>query len=720
MEGIRQRLSQIEDDFFAALTDGPVALEVFGEEWSSLSRDLDAVLASDSNIDSDLVAVAYAAASRIEILAQASYDLHVDYQALTIDVTDEMAQLSLDDEPVVASSSPSCHDEPNDAMQAKIVAYSWLAVNLHNPYPSVAARQTIARSAGVSMRQVSGWLKTLRKSIGWTALCRKRFRGSRKKIVSAASRAFYRTSLSDSLSPDLLFEFKAIRSKVLRFIDEASNLHYPEDEHSSEYGIGETCADDVREDKAILSSAACHPQQVSIPSLSITSSPMEDPVVDEYAVRRTTTHKRSASALLEADAISNKEPITMPSASAPQGDFVSTNSHAIERAVKRQRSDHNLLVSSIPTGAIDYHVNYASCLSQTQATTASPLGSDLLRSPSRSGSSVRPRKRHLSSLDHAPAPKRSKGVQGARSVSDPLPMSAAELEEQTYNINDWYGVVFNVPGPVSLATPDSTTPLEIKVFDNWAPWVISQTQRNDDSTKPPDANADLLANAKASDFISSSLNITSTPEAIVRANNFAQETSVIDNHLLSWSDDMKPTSAIESCYTDSIASTRPLMASRACGRDELALPAAPSSVCSDLMGLSGEFKVVQLDAMKIHTNLCNRDAHSSQDNALRYNVEPCSDSPPPPFIELNDLSPPSYTLLDQFAEPGFTIPPPPYCSSPEKKGPSQDLEGLDSELGHPAMWITSMPKYAFSVEGWGSDIASTIEQTNLQTICRLD
>jgi hypothetical protein len=92
------------------------------------------------------------------------------------------------------------------------LAATWLHQNVHNPYPDVNVKGSIAAKSGATKKDVEAWFVDARKRIGWNALRRKRFNNKRADIVDAATRFLVRNETF--LPPILESELVAIEQQA--------------------------------------------------------------------------------------------------------------------------------------------------------------------------------------------------------------------------------------------------------------------------------------------------------------------------------------------------------------------------------------------------------------------------------------------------------------------------------------------------------------------------
>lgn len=90
-------------------------------------------------------------------------------------------------------------------------AYLWLLRHIHNPYPPHDVKQSLALTCGCSLNSINSWFTNVRKRIGWTSLCRKRFRGCRADAVDAAFRALVQDDPNRPIGDELIRAFLAVK-----------------------------------------------------------------------------------------------------------------------------------------------------------------------------------------------------------------------------------------------------------------------------------------------------------------------------------------------------------------------------------------------------------------------------------------------------------------------------------------------------------------------------
>lgn len=440
---LRYRLLHAEEEFLLALTEGDVALDAFYHTWSKLQHDV------EDTPEEEIISLAFDVASRIAILAETSIDLYGDLDALTVDMTEDLESIMSQVE--VSDLSPDVCLSPSPATKAAELArvfpmeiYMWILANLHDPYPTSSTKTDIADAIGAPSAIVSEWFESARHEIGWTSLRIQRFHGSRKAIVKAATN-FIQSGLT--VDRDTEVAFMAIKAKAQTLLSSYVNT-----------GRGEL-AEAKSSPQIRQSPNACPSQPASRPShrhdaASLSSSPQRK------SVETPRPKKRSMDAR-DSDEGSTAECLGV---------------------LKRQRLQSWHRDDSVPS-AIPSHASIESRVTHEQPACRTPsILSIPKHAPSGSAHpqqllggllvSTQSRKRR-SSDTIAHESKRPRIQAYTRAVSDPLPSTNVPLEEQAYNIHDWYNTVFDAE--VSTVAPDPSVPLMIEVFD-WASFDCTSTR----------------------------------------------------------------------------------------------------------------------------------------------------------------------------------------------------------------------------------------------------
>ena len=228
---LRERLLTAEVDFFLALSREDKSIQSFEATWDALTQDLSRALRSHA-LSEETIELAHTIASRISVLSDVFLDIRIRMDDITSklknDVDGIFSTLSLADTPrnvplqqrsiTHPLQTPSAIDHSisqpmfDRAKTSTIpvyiaAAYRWLLENLHDPYPSVAKKESIADGAGTDVRHVNSWFINIRRRIGWTALSKKYFAGSRAETVDAAYRVLVAEDPERPLEPDIRLDF---------------------------------------------------------------------------------------------------------------------------------------------------------------------------------------------------------------------------------------------------------------------------------------------------------------------------------------------------------------------------------------------------------------------------------------------------------------------------------------------------------------------------------
>ncbi|KAF9648504.1 hypothetical protein BDM02DRAFT_3115268 [Thelephora ganbajun] len=142
--------------------------------------------------------------SRLNIVSQCLANAEAAMVSVTLSTMAELDDLfaSLD----LESSGPPAQ------VECVVSPTQWLLDNLHNPYPSGAAKRAMEESPELCSRTVNEWFARARQRIGWTRLLRDRFSGCRSAATDAAFRAFVRDDPRSPLDAELYAAFMAVKA----------------------------------------------------------------------------------------------------------------------------------------------------------------------------------------------------------------------------------------------------------------------------------------------------------------------------------------------------------------------------------------------------------------------------------------------------------------------------------------------------------------------------
>ncbi|KAI0749169.1 hypothetical protein BC629DRAFT_122193 [Irpex lacteus] len=210
MTSITQRFLDAEAVFLDALTSGELALAQFDIEWQALYADFEHAM-TQSLLSASDVQVVYAVTSRIAI----NSDAFLKLERISTDLTSSflsqvdhaLSNLTLED--VAPTTLPRRHTTPYFAE-----AYAWILDNVYDPYPPSSLKRIWARGANVTTRVMDDWFKSLRKEIGWVALTKMHFNGSRSMAVQAASTVLLNDVDDASVPFEVQTELLAIKARL--------------------------------------------------------------------------------------------------------------------------------------------------------------------------------------------------------------------------------------------------------------------------------------------------------------------------------------------------------------------------------------------------------------------------------------------------------------------------------------------------------------------------
>ncbi|KIJ08122.1 hypothetical protein PAXINDRAFT_102675 [Paxillus involutus ATCC 200175] len=501
-DNLLQRLRFAETHFLSVLADGQETLTSYDQSWSALLDDLSTASLSGTASDETL-SLAHLVAFRISKIASCFLDVTHEQEASTAQlhndwdtIFQQMDVLDLNSQ--VVSLHPNgdlpCRAKtgipPSDSSFPPFLAsaYRWLLDNLHNPYPTPAVKAQLAATSSCQIASINSWFISVRRRMGWTALCRDCFSNCRADIIDAAYRALVKEDPHRRLSPEVIHSF--MEMKVA-----AEGLYSSSFSRSALAGdLDAVVKDMTEEDKKIVEDEKCRrveeaklaksrdkemrrgqraftrelcksiPDSYPSPDRSRTSSPvpaLDESLTDESEVEEgvfppvVAGRKRRSSSV---------EPANEP--------FFTIAS----RPVKRLRSGAS--VASSPA--------FQTCLPSPPSSVNSAEDSSDNDSPAsaiHTPSAAPPttqnhthttvsRRRRLSDADPCGLPKRPRGsITGPRlhAVSDPLPRSQAESE---YSVDEWFNTnfdaLFALPPPVDAAEPDISAQWEVELFSDYS------------------------------------------------------------------------------------------------------------------------------------------------------------------------------------------------------------------------------------------------------------
>nr|AAZ14949.1 homeodomain mating-type protein [Coprinellus disseminatus] len=200
----RQALEHLEEQFFNSLHDDEGSLlSHFYTSWSQFQEWLENAhprLSPDTQADLTKFVAVMATVSD-GLLETTSSKIADDLKA------DLMGEIS---HPQSSAEIAGVFHAPRYSADS----LGWLRSNLHNPYPSRAVRDAIARKTACPAKDVDAWFVDFRKRIGWSRLRFSRFGNRKADIVDAATRFYTGSEPLRPLDAVIESEFASIAATV--------------------------------------------------------------------------------------------------------------------------------------------------------------------------------------------------------------------------------------------------------------------------------------------------------------------------------------------------------------------------------------------------------------------------------------------------------------------------------------------------------------------------
>ncbi|KAI6047944.1 C-terminal domain of homeodomain 1-domain-containing protein [Pisolithus marmoratus] len=463
---IREQLSTAESGLLSALR-GEKDLATYHTEFAQL-LDTISISTSTGRLDGSIAVLAQNVAMRIESIADCFAEIESESRGLRDRLHNGWRNLLAE----LPASSPSqarvFHSEQAGTADDRTVrrsdylslAYKWLLANLHNPYPTVEVKERIASRTACSVASINSWFISVRRRIGWTAICREYFRNCRANAADAAYRVLVEKDASQTVSSEVAQAFLAMKmtakglysstfaksplsvdlDEVVKNMIEGDSSHSDDNSKETEKPVRQTG------DEVLLARSSPRSYRWTLYSS------------DAYPSSR---HSRSPSPVPTLETSFSSESDDEDEVSPPiiagqkRNTGFSDGSDGAYGSVcvrKRRRistaSDGDATVSLCDIVPLNN-------LSGNESLTDSPKAPSQVTSMSH-----RTRKRRLSDAEGQFYSKRPQGPRsGSRvqAVSDPLPKS--NVVES--NINDWFNInfpdTFEVPPPVNVDELDPSS-----------------------------------------------------------------------------------------------------------------------------------------------------------------------------------------------------------------------------------------------------------------------
>lgn len=212
----RQRLSCIEENLLTSIANG--TLNSFQRSWTSLFNDFSK---ATSQLDPATVAIAHTVASNVFAITdcyssmqcrqeELSTKLHDDWDRILGDAS-QTHNISPKESIPLTDHSPTISSNDSSLPTFVPLAYTWLLQNLHHPYPSLETKSSIAAKSNGSLSSIGAWFTSVRRRMGWTAICRNHFRNCRTDTLDAAYRALVKEDPERRLSSEITQAFMEMK-----------------------------------------------------------------------------------------------------------------------------------------------------------------------------------------------------------------------------------------------------------------------------------------------------------------------------------------------------------------------------------------------------------------------------------------------------------------------------------------------------------------------------
>lgn len=211
---IRQRLLDAPLKHIASVAS--YSIKPFADEWDALCEDINRAKQL-SLLQEEDIALIHAQASLIATMSSGVHDMYTQTEKMSslfvVEIQEMFSQISLDSLPTQEQPT-ALLSSVRPSLPYLQPAYIWMLRNLHDPYPSLQTKKTLAREGGVTVHSLNNWFKEIRRHIGWVALCKTHFQGSRALAVEVAHKVFVEDEVQCTLSPSLIAEFYAVRTRL--------------------------------------------------------------------------------------------------------------------------------------------------------------------------------------------------------------------------------------------------------------------------------------------------------------------------------------------------------------------------------------------------------------------------------------------------------------------------------------------------------------------------
>nr|AOC97536.1 HD1 protein [Volvariella volvacea] len=414
MDTLRTRLLRIDANICDALsTEKPEALDTFQEEWLSIVDQLSTLIDADS-LPEDMINLAHVISTRVLRITEAWIALQEESEKIQASFNAQLDAIALDDSVNENTTAPSARCQ-TDATSISApsppayisVAYTWLLQNLHNPYPSMRVKDSIAKSTGTNRKDIEAWFVDARKRIGWNALRKELFNNKMADIVAAATAFYLHREYVEGAE-----RFVKIRSKA-QALYSAKVAATP---LATDIELNGSNIDTRHRNDGQESVLVAYPSPASSPSGS--PEPLETPDPTGLSSRHL-----------------DIQPLLVANVASSTEAHKSISIQGLPSPAPSPRSPNEYLLSEPLTPPVP-------------PVSMTPDNSRRLQS----------RKRRLSDADVDSTAKRTRYVPQAttKPLSNP---------ESSFDLDEWLQQTFNIPNSVTVDEPDLHGPMDVRLYE---------------------------------------------------------------------------------------------------------------------------------------------------------------------------------------------------------------------------------------------------------------
>ncbi|KAJ3542831.1 hypothetical protein NMY22_g3358 [Coprinellus aureogranulatus] len=204
-QGILSSLESFETQLFASLKGGDDALSNYLSTWEAFEKKLSDCV---HILQVETAERVYDFSSMVSAVVQGFAKALSLVDGIKLEAP-ELLDISTASGSSYSAAGPSPHPFYLE------VACKWLIANIHDPYPSLDLRASMAAQTGCPRKDIDNWFLDARKRIGWNDMRRRLFDNKRVRIVDAARRFFLDTDPSRPLERAVENQFATIQLRAL-------------------------------------------------------------------------------------------------------------------------------------------------------------------------------------------------------------------------------------------------------------------------------------------------------------------------------------------------------------------------------------------------------------------------------------------------------------------------------------------------------------------------